>query len=779
MTDTPTNDELSPQADLGQLLLSSGFNIVLQMPTGSGKTHRAAAAIRETCLRGHKAIYVTPTKALANELYERWAAEWPTITVGVFTGDFGKNLDYPVSFAAAQVLIMTPERLDLCTRQWRHHWTWIPRVDMVVIDEIHLLGDEHRGPRLEGAITRLRALNPFARVVGLSATLGNPHQLAAWLDGIAHVSTQRPIETTWRTELFSKADQKPAKLLDALAPNLARGGKTIVFVQSKRRAEQLTCFLASAGVAAEHHHGGLSFEQRKDKEVRFRAKAFDVLVATGTLEVGLNLPVSQVVLYDMQHFNGTEFLPLSVISVWQRAGRAGRPGLQVMAEVVMFRARWEKDLRYAEGRFEDIRSSLHKEVALCEQVIVNVSSGYARTRSELKALAETTLAHCQVKLMLDKQIDAMRSAGFLLEEFDEKRGVTRIKATPLGRACNRLMLGPATASQLARALSQPITWTHFDLLLICACLPDIDLAMTVDFEELDAMGLLLNQQRSHLLTSESHRIGEVLCVAPKRLLSGVKAALVLKRWTLLGDEAQVAEEMGCYVGDVHRAMDAMNRLLNGALAVVDDLVSRDPEGSMHLAPVKQRLKRLLLMVGSGLDHDAVTLTLVDGVGAVWARKLKSNGMDDIEALAQAELRDVVGLGGISADRAQRWIDQAAALLSSDQLWDMGDVGSVANVTVSDWDSELDIYRYRRSLQLSVVMADDGQTWNVSGGTDPHQVIMREHLHCDCQDHAKGHVCKHLMAVMRHQQNPDILALDAQFASAPHIGNVDLHRWWLQ
>jgi helicase len=335
-------------------LLGSGFSVVLQMPTGSGKTHRAGQAIREAVNRGFRAVYVCPTRALANELYARWGTEWPDVRIGVFTGDFGGELEYPVPFKLAQVLVMTAERFDVCTRQWRHHWDWLPKVDMVVVDELHLLADPHRGPRLEGAVVRMRTLNPFVRVVGLSATLGNASELADWLDGACFVSRHRPIETVWRTVTFSRADEKPQRLLDALEPVLMSSGMSLVFVQSKRRAENLAHFLRAAGVAADHHHGGLTLEERRSVEHRFRSKQLHVLVATATLEVGLNMPVRQVVLYDLQQFDGTDFRPLSVISAWQRAGRAGRPGLDDKAEVVLFRARWERDQRYELGRFEPI-----------------------------------------------------------------------------------------------------------------------------------------------------------------------------------------------------------------------------------------------------------------------------------------------------------------------------------------------------------------------------------------------------------------------------------------
>ncbi|WP_394706595.1 DEAD/DEAH box helicase [uncultured Draconibacterium sp.] len=314
-----------PQAEiLASGILVTGFSCVLQMPTGSGKTWLARNAIGDVLKRGLRAIYLTPLKALAGEVARDWEAHFPDTNIGVFTGDFGRNgQKYPVPFKDAQIMIMTPERLDACTRSWRSHWHWIPEVDLVVVDEFHLLGDRGRGGRLEGAICRLRRLNPFVRFLCLSATLGNRSELARWLGGVEYSSDWRPIELTWSIELFRRASDKPRLLSEVVRRNLGDGGRSLVFVQSRRRAEQLVMHLQDEGIRAGFHHAGLTHDKRQRTEGRFREGELDVLVATATLEMGLNMPARQVVLYDLQQFNGKEFAPLPCRNVWQRGG-AGR-----------------------------------------------------------------------------------------------------------------------------------------------------------------------------------------------------------------------------------------------------------------------------------------------------------------------------------------------------------------------------------------------------------------------------------------------------------------------
>jgi helicase len=170
MTDATVNPTQQQVLDCG--LLTSGFSCVLQMPTRSGKTWLAKKAIRQSVQRGLRALYLTPLRALAEELVSEWVKEFEGFDVGIFTGDYGRGGQaFPTPYREARVLIMTSERLDMCTRTWRSHWNGIPEVDLVVVDEVHSLGRFWARRRLEGAISRLRRLNPFCRILGLSATL--------------------------------------------------------------------------------------------------------------------------------------------------------------------------------------------------------------------------------------------------------------------------------------------------------------------------------------------------------------------------------------------------------------------------------------------------------------------------------------------------------------------------------------------------------------------------------------------------------------------------------
>src|SRR5262249_38490964 len=144
-------------------------------------------------------------------------------------------------------------------------------------------------------------------------------------------------------------------------------------------------------------------------ERSFRERSVHALVSTGTLEMGLNLPARQVVLYDVQGFNGQTFVPLPVSTVWQRAGRAGRPGLDPSGEAVLLVPSWDRSADDSpSGRFENIASQFHHPPALAEQILAEVNSGMARSSTQLHRVFESSLAARQKReLLVDEMIADM------------------------------------------------------------------------------------------------------------------------------------------------------------------------------------------------------------------------------------------------------------------------------------------------------------------------------------------------------------------------------------
>jgi helicase len=787
--------ELSPstlnpaqQSVMDHALLDSGFSCVLQMPTGSGKTWLSKVAIRKSLDQDFRGIYLTPLRALAEELATRWKSEFSDVPVGIFTGDYGRaGSDFPTPYKDARVMIMTPERLDACTRHWRTHWNWIPEVDWVVVDELHLLGDPGRGARLEGALSRLRRLNPFCRVLGLSATLGNREELADWLQGVEFHSTWRPVPLSWRISRYKKADEKPDLAAKEVAATRDQGGQSIIFVQSRRRSESLARHLSSQGLVAGYHHAGLAHRDRRSVEEAFRLGSTQVLVATGTLEMGLNLPVRQVVLYDLQAFDGSGFSPLRTSTVWQRAGRAGRPGLDTEGEAVLLAPTWDRDVdRYPTGQFEHISSGFHEPAALAEQILVEVQSGMARSRTQVSRVFAQSLAVHQTKaLPLEKTLQAMLDAGMLKEvparENHSSREL-RLAATPLGRIAVRHHLAPQTILHLTGFLERHQSFTFLDLVVACACTCDIEPVLSVDFEDLESLADSLASESSFVLQSNPQLRKEVFPVSGKRLLSALKTASVLSRWTSMGDLDAVAEDESCYPFEIQRLQESMDRLLL-AVAGIQRLIDEPTnEGEPNKAetckrPKSVNLRRIELwrqMILTGLEEEPASLALIDGIGPKWAQKLCTHGIKNLNSLGIVNSDELGSLPGLSTKRAAEWIAQAQ-IMSGDLLPEIE--APCLRITPVEADCPVDPYRLRRALDLQC-LSRGKDTWIVSGGLEPHQVQRTtEQWHCDCADFSKGHLCKHILKV-RHFRGDPILtaAINRMHLQAPSDW-LDLFSLW--
>ncbi len=163
-------------------------SLLICAPTASGKTLIATMALSRILGQG-KGIYLVPLKALANEKYKEYKKllENTPYKVTIATGDMD---EIDARLEKYDLLILTTEKFDALIR---HRIPWLNQVKVVVIDEIHLLQDTSRGPTLEIILTLLKTrIKP--QLIGLSATIGNPAQLADWLSTTLVQDTWRPVE---------------------------------------------------------------------------------------------------------------------------------------------------------------------------------------------------------------------------------------------------------------------------------------------------------------------------------------------------------------------------------------------------------------------------------------------------------------------------------------------------------------------------------------------------------------------------------------------------------
>lgn len=168
--------------------LFSGKNLLVCTPTASGKTLVGELAALDAVLHRHgKAVYVVPLRALASEKHRQFTKDYPSLKIALTSGDVDSADSYLASY---DIIITTSEKLDSLIR---HRTQWLPSVKALIVDEIHLLNDSGRGPTLEVLITVLRKILPQLQIVGLSATIGNPEELADWLGAALVIDSWRPV----------------------------------------------------------------------------------------------------------------------------------------------------------------------------------------------------------------------------------------------------------------------------------------------------------------------------------------------------------------------------------------------------------------------------------------------------------------------------------------------------------------------------------------------------------------------------------------------------------
>ncbi len=169
--------------------LLEGKNLLVCTPTASGKTLVAEIAMLNAVLeKNGKAVYIVPLKALASEKYNDFRKKYSKLKVALSIGDKDSSDNYLQNY---DIIITVSEKLDSLIR---HRVSWINFVHCVVIDEIHLLDDPKRGPTLEILLTILKKLLKKSQFIALSATIGNPEELAEWLDANLVMDDWRPVE---------------------------------------------------------------------------------------------------------------------------------------------------------------------------------------------------------------------------------------------------------------------------------------------------------------------------------------------------------------------------------------------------------------------------------------------------------------------------------------------------------------------------------------------------------------------------------------------------------
>jgi hypothetical protein len=182
------------------------------------------------------------------------------------------------------------------------------------------------------------------------------------------------------------------------------------------------------------------------------------------------------------------------------------------------------------------------------------------------------------------------------------------------------------------------------------------------------------------------------------------------------------------------------------------------------------------MVQGGLNSQAATMALVDGIGPKTVGRFMAGQIRDIEDLALADVDEVIGAVGGSHARAQKWINQAGEMVKTHGAYFFREERSEPVPTFQPNVSRVDPYRLRRAIGLRVATETTGK-WVVSGGSENRRVVRTSgELRCDCPDYAKGNECKHILAVRLKNRDHELKLNAAKLGSEGDDWNA--FRLWM-
>jgi ATP-dependent Lhr-like helicase len=318
--------DLRPVQSLSIEACLNGANMVILAPTAGGKTEAAFFPVISQMLtedwEGLSILYVSPIRALLNNQEQRLQRYFELVgrRAVCWHGDTSQGNKRRVVADTPDCLLTTPESLEAILVSAKiDHREFFKNVRVLVIDELHAFAGDDRGWHLLSVFSRIQRLaGRDLQRIGLSATVGNPEEMLVWL---SCGSTRRrhvvcpppPTQKSPEVQLdYVGTLDNAAKVISLLH----RGEKRLVFCDSRSRVEQLTLFLRERQVETFVSHSSLGVEERRAAEHAFAQKQNCVIVATSSLELGLDVgDLDRVIQIDA---------PSTVSSFLQRMGRTGR-----------------------------------------------------------------------------------------------------------------------------------------------------------------------------------------------------------------------------------------------------------------------------------------------------------------------------------------------------------------------------------------------------------------------------------------------------------------------
>ncbi len=672
-----------PQADSVKSGLLDGQSVLISAPTASGKTLIAILAMLSYISKNKgKVIYLSPLRALAAEKFSEFKklekiSLKNKVKVAISTGDFEnieKNLE------KSNVLILTNEKMDSIIR---HSAEWVDEIGLVISDEVHLIGDENRGPTLEMILTQLKLLDTKPQIVGLSATITNSDEIADWLGCKLVKNDWRPVplsegicdggEVTMSDGKTFEVERSLRGIpIDLGVQSVQQGGQSLVFAETRARSKSLAtkaadvislmlekkeitalekvskkilsenehtelvktlALLVKKGVA--FHHAGLNQKCREVIETEFRKGLIKLLSSTPTLAAGVNLPARRVVISNVNRYNAKVGAnrPISILEYKQLCGRAGRPQYDDYGESIIVGNGNTEDIidYYINGEPEPIVSKITDDKSLRTHILSVIVTHPGIKKEEILEFFLQTLGGLQsrkptIKFAIDISLRFLSSKHLIIKKGE------RYAATEFGKKTSMLYIDPLTATYFRDSIenvSQERQHTFGFLHLITNCeefFPKFSLRQ----KDYELASLLIENNSSELLES----ISEYDCS---------RSLLALQSWITEFTELSLSDSLGIESGDMHRMTENADWLA---------YCLREISKHVERADLLEELDDLRKRIVYGIKDELLDLVKVKGIGRVRSRLLYKHGIKNLDDLAKIpvnKLAEIDKIGSTIAD----------------------------------------------------------------------------------------------------------------------------------
>lgn len=673
-----------PQAESVKSGLLKGKSVLVSAPTASGKTLIAMLAMLSFVSKNNgKIIYLSPLRALAAEKFSEFKKleKIPLgkkIKVGISTGDFDgleKNLE------KNDILILTNEKMDSIIR---HGAEWVDEIGLVVTDEIHLIGDENRGPTLEMVLTQLKRLETHPQIVGLSATITNSEEISDWLECKLVKNDWRPVplsegvcdagEVTMNDGTVFEVERSiRGTPTDLGIQSVQNGGQSLIFAETRARSKSLAtkasdaisqildkkditqlekiskkilaenehteivktlALLIKQGVA--FHHAGLNQNCREAVETEFRKGTIKLLSSTPTLAAGVNLPARRVVISNINRYNAKVGAnrPISVLEYKQLCGRAGRPQYDKFGESIIVGNGNASDLidYYIHGEPESIDSKITDDKSLRTHVLsVVVTNPGIKKDDILEFFLQTLGGHQSRKPTIKFAIDI--SLRFLSSEYLIIKKGERYAATEFGKKTSMLYIDPLTATRFRDAVENISEGRKHTLgfLHLISNSEEFFPKFSLRNKDYESLSLLIENNSSELLEP----ISEYDCS---------RSLLALHFWINESSELSLSDNLGIESGDMHRMTETAN-WLTYCLREISKHVER--------ADLLEELDDLRRRIVYGIKDELLDLARVKGIGRVRARVLFKNSITNLTDLSKIPVNELSEIDKIGTTIAEK------------------------------------------------------------------------------------------------------------------------------